>query len=247
MAWTYAIQGWRGKDGVLKPAGEPLRAAAREYLSMQVGGWRPTRPWPASVRDLPAAALPEWQRLTGRRWPVDLRVVGILLFGFYAPGEGDPGALQCEAYAWGGRRVPHRVRGANAARWTLGAMDRRAFQVASASRDPASVAICESPTTALAIAAARPRALVLAVSSLASCAPRVRGHLPRHLPVRLYSDRRGIGTARAGSRALEKMGLEVMPSWLPGPDVPAAFDFAAARRRAEAFWTGAHASRRTAG
>lgn len=233
MAWTYAIRGWRGESGVIKPAGKPLRATAREYLSRRIGGWPAARAWPAGVRELPEAAIREWQRLTDRRWPVELRLVGVIVFGFQAPGEPEPGALQCEAYARDGRRVPHRVRDGNAAWWTLGAPGGRVFRVAPAARAaPDGVAICEGPVTALAIAASRPRTLVLAVGGLASCVPHVRRHLPRGLPVRVYGDRDTRVAAQTGSRALAGLGETVAAPWLPDLDTPPGFGFADARREA---------------
>ena len=72
--------------------------------------------------------------------------VGVLLFGFFAPGEAEPGALQAEAYTRDGRRVPHRGNGENVRRWTLGKTEGRVFQVAPAFKSPVGVAICEGST-----------------------------------------------------------------------------------------------------
>ena len=65
--------------------------------------------------------------------------VGVLLFGFFAPGEAEPGALQAEAYTRDGRRVPHRGNGENVRRWTLGKTEGRVFQVAPAFKSPVGV------------------------------------------------------------------------------------------------------------
>ena len=201
LAWTYGLDGWRWEGGdEIKAAGEVLRPSARSYLSHRIGDWPASRPWPAAVREVPQPGLRKWQAVTGRYWPVELSCIGVLLFGFFAPGEAEPGALQAEAYAGDGRRVPHRVNGENVRRWTLGETEGRVFRVAPASRHSVGVAICEAPAEALAIAAGRPRTLVLAVGGeLASSAPHVRGHLPRGLPVRIYG-KRSAHAAIAGGR-----------------------------------------------
>ena len=171
------LDGWRWEGGdEIKAAGEVLRPSARSYLSQRIGGWPASRPWPAAIREVPQPGLRKWQGVTGRYWPVELSCIGVLLFGFFAPGEAEPGALQAEAYTRDGRRVPHRGNGENVRRWTLGKTEGRVFQVAPAFKSPVGVAICEGPTAALAIAAVRPRVLVLAVGGgLASSILHVRG------------------------------------------------------------------------
>ena len=131
LAWTYGLDGWRWEGGdEIKAAGEVLRPSARSYLSQRIGGWPASRPWPAAIREVPQPGLRKWQGVTGRYWPVELSCIGVLLFGFFAPGEAEPGALQAEAYTRDGRRVPHRGNGENVRRWTLGKTEGRVFQVA---------------------------------------------------------------------------------------------------------------------
>lgn len=228
LAWAYGLDGWRWEGGdEIKATGEVLRLSARSYLSQRIGGWPPSRPWPAAIREVPQPGIRKWQTVTGRYWPVELSCIGVLLFGFFATGEAEPGALQAEAYTRDGRRVPHRVNGENVRRWTLGETEGRVFRVAPASRPPVGVAICEAPATALAIAAVRPRTLVLAVGGgLASSVPHVRGHLPRGLPVRIYAERGAHASARAAGDALAALGHDVERPWLPPPDAPSGCDFA---------------------
>ena len=248
LAWTYGLVGWRWEGGDrIKTAGEVLRPSACSYLSYRIGGWPASRPWPAAIREVPAAGLREWQALTGLRWPVELSCIGVLLFGFVAPGEADPGALQAEAYTRDGRRVPHRIDGENLRRWTLGNPEGRVFEVAPASRPPVGVAVCEAPAEALAIAAAQPRTLVLAVGDrLASSARRVRGHLPRGLPVRLYGRRCALGAARLAGEDLAALGHDVERPWLPPLDAPYRCDFAdyRAQRRPRTAVTGSNREHR---
>ena len=231
LAWTYGLDGWRWEGGgTIKATGVALRPSARSYLSQRIGGWPASRPWPAAIREVPRPGLRKWQTVTGRYWPLELTCIGVLLFGFFAPGEADPGALQAEAYARDGRRVPHRVNGENVKRWTLGKTEGRVFQVAPASGAPVGVAICEAPAAALAIAAVRPRTLVLATGGgLASSVPHVRGHLPRRLPVRLYGERGAHAAARAAGDALAALGHDVERPWLPPLDAPSGCDFASYR------------------
>ena len=228
LAWTYGLDGWRWEGGdEIKAAGEVLRPAARSYLSQRIGGWPASRPWPAAIREVPQPGLRKWQGVTGRYWPVELSCIGVLLFGFFAPGEAEPGALQAEAYTRDGRRVPHRGNGENVRRWTLGKTEGRVFQVAPAFKSPVGVAICEGPTAALAIAAVRPRVLVLAVGGgLASSILHVGGHLPRGLPVRLYGERGAHAAARSAGEDLAALGYDVGRPWLPPFDAPSGCDFA---------------------
>ena len=196
-------------------------------MSHRIGGWPASRPWPAAIREVPEAGLRKWQVVTGLDWPVELSCIGVLLFGFFAPGEADPGALQAEAYTRDGRRVPHRVDGENVRRWTLGSTQGRVFEVAPASSPPVGVAVCEAPVEALAIAAAQPRTLVLAVGDrLALSALHVRGHLPRGLPVRLYGGRGAHRAARVAGEELAACGYDVGRPWLPPLDAPYRCDFA---------------------
>ena len=228
LAWTYGLDGWRWEGGdEIKAAGEVLRPSARSYLLQRIGGWPASRPWPAAIREVPQPGLGKWQGVTGRYWPVELSCIGVLLFGFFAPGEAEPGALQAEAYTRDGRRVPHRGNGENVRRWTLGKTEGRVFQVAPAFKSPVGVAICEGPTAALAIAAVRPRVRVLAVGGgLASSILHVRGHLPWGLPVRLYGERGAHAAARAAGEDLAALGYDVGRPWLPPFDAPSGCDFA---------------------
>ena len=94
LAWTYGLDGWRWERGdEIKAAGEVLRPSARSYLSHRIGDWPASRPWPAAIREVPQPGLRKWQAVTGRYWPVELSCIGVLLFGFFAPGEAEPGAL----------------------------------------------------------------------------------------------------------------------------------------------------------
>ena len=171
--------------------------------------------------------LGKWQAFTGLDWPVELSCIGVLLFGFFAPGEADPRALQAEAYTRDGRRVPHRVDGENVRRWTLGSTQGRVFEVPPATGPPVGVAICEAPAEALAIAATQPRTLVLAVGDRrALSASHVRGHLPRRLPVRLYGGRGAHRAAREAGEELAALGYDVGRPWLPPLDAPYRCDFA---------------------
>lgn len=229
LAWTYGLDGWwwENDDGEIKTTGVVLRPSARAYLSQRIGGWPASRAWPAAIREVPPPGLRKWQRVTGRYWPVELSCIGVVLFGFFAPGEAAPGALQAEAYARDGRRVPHRVNGRNVKRWMLGTAEGRVFQVAPATRTAVGVAVCEAPTTALAIAATRPRALVVAVGDgLASSVALVRENLPQHLPVRLYGERGADAAARAAGEGLAALGHDVERPWLPPLDTPSGYDFA---------------------
>ena len=100
-------------------------------------------------------------------------------------------------------------------------------KVAPASRHSVGVAICEAPAEALAIAAGRPRTLVLAVGGgLASSAPHVRGHLPRGLPVRIYGERSAHAALRAVGEDLAALGYDVGRPWLPPLEAPSGCDFA---------------------
>ena len=228
LAWNYGLNGWRWKGGdEIKAAGVALRPSARGYLSQRIGGWSTARPWPAALREVPQPGLRKWQRVTGRYWPVELSCIGVVLFGFFALGEADPGALQAEAYTRDGRRVPHRVNGRNVKRWTLGTTEGRVFQVAPASGPAVGVAVCEAPTTALAIAAVRPRTLVVAVGGgLASSVLRIRAQLPQRLPVRLYGERGADAAARTAGEGLAAFGHDVERPWLPPLDTPSGYDFA---------------------
>ena len=171
--------------------------------------------------------LGKWQAVTGLDWPVELCCIGVLLFGFFAPAEADPCALQAEAYTRDGRRVPHRVDGENVRRWTLGSTQGRVFEVPPATGPPLGVAICEAPTEALAIAATQPRTLVLAVGDRRALSARhFWGHLPRRLPVRLYGGRGAHGAARVAGEELAALGYDVGRPWLPPLDAPYQCDFA---------------------
>ena len=85
---------------------------------------------------------------------------------------------------------------------------------------------CEAPTTALAIAAVRPRTLVVAVGGgLASSVLLIREQLPQ-LPVRLYGERGADAAARTAGEGLAALGHDVERPWLPPLDTPSGYDFA---------------------
>ena len=145
--------------------------------------------------------------------------------------------LQLEALASDGRRVL--ISGAK--RYTLGPTSGRAFHI-SAAAGRRGLAVCEGPTTALAVAAAYPTVDVLAVGGQVSVATmrHWRAWLRRGEPVRLFGEAGQRADVMRATRALRALGYDVRDPWTPGPDAPLGTDFEDWRQR----WTIRRCSRR---